>query len=133
MKLIIVESPHKSQTIGKFLGKDYKVMASKGHIRDLASRGPMGLGVDVEDGFKPTYEISPDKQTIVKELKAAVKKADEVFLATDPDREGGDFLAFGSGFGARCRDDPKAGVPRDHQAGDPQSPRQSENHRYGAC
>lgn len=88
MKLIIVESPHKSQTIGKFLGKDYKVMASKGHIRDLASRGPMGLGVDVEDGFKPTYEISPDKQTIVKELKAAVKKADEVFLATDPDREG---------------------------------------------
>jgi DNA topoisomerase-1 len=88
MKLIIVESPHKSQTIGKFLGKEYKVMASKGHIRDLASRGPMGLGVDVEHGFKPTYEISADKQSTVRELKAAVKKADEVYLATDPDREG---------------------------------------------
>lgn len=88
MKLIIVESPHKSQTIGKFLGKDYEVLASKGHIRDLASSGKMGLGVNIEDNFKPTYIISKDKNTIVKELKSAVKKADEVYLATDPDREG---------------------------------------------
>lgn len=88
MKLIIVESPHKSQTIGKFLGRGYKIMASKGHIRDLASKGPMGLGVDVDNGFKPTYEISSDKQSVVKELKSACKKADEVYLATDPDREG---------------------------------------------
>lgn len=88
MKLIIVESPHKSETIGRFLGTDYKVMASKGHIRDLASSGKMGLGVDLTDGFKPTYKISPDKVQIVKELKAAVSKADTVYLATDPDREG---------------------------------------------
>ncbi len=88
MKLVIVESPHKSQTIGKFLGVDYKVLASKGHIRDLASTGKMGLGVDIENDFKPKYVISKDKEAIVKELKSAVKKADEVYLATDPDREG---------------------------------------------
>ena len=88
MKLVIVESPHKSQTIGKFLGSEYKVLASKGHIRDLANSGRMGLGVDLENEFKPTYVISKDKEAIVKELKSAVKKADEVYLATDPDREG---------------------------------------------
>ena len=88
MKLVIVESPHKSETIGHFLGSDYKVMASKGHIRDLASTGKMGLGVDIQDGFKPTYRISPDKTQIVKQLKDAVSKADVVYLATDPDREG---------------------------------------------
>lgn len=88
MKLIIVESPHKCETIGKFLGNDYKVMASKGHIRDLASSGKMGLGVDVDHDFKPTYEISTDKVGVVKELKAALAKADDVYLATDPDREG---------------------------------------------
>ncbi len=88
MKLIIVESPHKSKTIGQFLGKDYKVVASKGHIRDLASSGHRGLGVDVEHGFKPTYTIPADKRATVKALKEDVKKADEVYLATDPDREG---------------------------------------------
>lgn len=88
MKLIIVESPHKSVTISRFLGKEYKIVASKGHIRDLASNGKMGLGVDVENGFKPRYIISKDKESVVKELKSYVKKADEVYLATDPDREG---------------------------------------------
>ncbi len=88
MKLVIVESPHKSETIGRFLGSDYKVLASKGHIRDLASSGKMGLGVDIENGFTPVYKVSPDKAQIVKELKSAVSKADEVYLATDPDREG---------------------------------------------
>ncbi len=88
MKLVIVESPHKSETIGRFLGSDYKVLASKGHIRDLASSGKMGLGVDIENGFAPVYKVSPDKAQIVKELKSAVSKADEVYLATDPDREG---------------------------------------------
>lgn len=88
MKLIIVESPHKSITIGKFLGSDYKVMASVGHIRDLSSHGKMGLGVDVEHGFKPDYEIPNDKMPVVKELKKALAKSDEVYLATDPDREG---------------------------------------------
>ena len=88
MKLIIVESPHKCVTIGRFLGKDYKVMASKGHICDLAANGKMGLGVDVDHNFTPNYLISKDKESVVKELKAAVKSADEVYLATDPDREG---------------------------------------------
>ncbi len=88
MKLVIVESPHKSETIGRFLGSEYKVLASKGHIRDLASSGKMGLGVDIENGFTPVYKVSKDKAQIVKELKTAVSKADEVYLATDPDREG---------------------------------------------
>ena len=88
MKLIIVESPHKSSTISKFLPKDYQVVASKGHIRDLASTGKMGLGVDINNNFKPTYIISVDKQKIVDELKRDVAKAEEVYLATDPDREG---------------------------------------------
>ena len=88
MKLIIVESPHKSETIGKFLGSDYKVLASKGHICDLSVHGKMGLGVDVEHGFKPAYEISKEKQSVVTALKKALSKADDVYLATDPDREG---------------------------------------------
>lgn len=88
MKLVIVESPTKCKTIGKYLGKDYKVMASVGHIRDLGTSGPGGLGVDVNNGFKPTYVICKDKGPIIKELKSACKKADEVLLATDPDREG---------------------------------------------
>jgi DNA topoisomerase-1 len=88
MNLIIVESPHKSEVINRFLGKEYTVLASKGHIRDLASTGKMGLGVDIADNFKPTYFIPDDKKATVKELKAAVKKADTIYLATDPDREG---------------------------------------------
>ena len=86
--LVIVESPSKSKTIQKYLGKDYEVVSSKGHIRDLAIRGKDGLGVDVDKGFKATYEISKDKGTIVKDLKKQAKKADHVYLATDPDREG---------------------------------------------
>ncbi len=62
MKLIIVESPHKCVTIGRFLGKDYKVMAYKGHICDLASNGKMGLGVDVDHDFKPSYLISKTRR-----------------------------------------------------------------------
>ncbi len=86
--LVIVESPSKSKTIEKYLGKDYKVLSSKGHIRDLAIKGKDGLGVDVENNFEPNYVISKDKADVVKELKAAAKKADHVYLATDPDREG---------------------------------------------
>lgn len=88
MKLVIVESPTKSKTIGKFLGPDYKVMACVGHISDLATTGPGGLGVDVKNDFKPTYVVQPDKVEVVKELKKAISKSDEVILATDPDREG---------------------------------------------
>ncbi len=87
-KLVIVESPSKSRTIEKYLGSDYKVVSSKGHIRDLAPRGKGGLGIDVENHFTPTYEISKDKKETVKELKNAASKCSEVYLASDPDREG---------------------------------------------
>src|SRR5260370_11192020 len=88
--LVIVESPAKAKTINKYLGKDYLVKASIGHIKDLPSKG---LGVDVDDDFKPTYEVIPDtrkrnNKKIVAELKKAAKAADAVYLAADPDREG---------------------------------------------
>lgn len=86
--LVIVESPSKSKTIGKYLGNDFTVVSSKGHIRDLATRGKDGLGVDIDNDFATTYVISKDKKEIVKELKEAAKKAQKVYLATDPDREG---------------------------------------------
>ena len=86
--LVIVESPSKSKTIQKYLGPDYTVVSSKGHIRDLAIRGKDGLGVDVEAGFVPTYEISKDKKEIVKDLQNKAARAGQVYLATDPDREG---------------------------------------------
>lgn len=86
--LVIVESPSKSKTIGKYLGKDYTVVSSKGHIRDLAIKGKDGLGVDVDHDFEPVYQISKDKKETVKELKALAEKSDYVYLATDPDREG---------------------------------------------
>ena len=86
--LVIVESPSKSKTIEKYLGKDFKVTSSKGHICDLATKGKEGLGVDVENDFAPTYEISKDKKEVVKELKKLVEGSDFVYLATDPDREG---------------------------------------------
>lgn len=88
MKLVIVESPSKCTTISKFLGSDYKVVASQGHIRDLSMKGKGGLGIDVDNGFKMDFEISPSKYKVVNQLKEEVKKADEVILATDPDREG---------------------------------------------
>lgn len=88
MKLVIVESPAKSHTIEKYLGSDYKVMASYGHIRDLSTTGQGGLGVDIEHDFKPTYIVSEDKKRVVASLKKEAKKADEIILATDPDREG---------------------------------------------
>jgi DNA topoisomerase-1 len=88
--LVIVESPAKAKTINKYLGKDYLVKASIGHIKDLPSKG---LGVDVEHNFEPTYELIPDSKKrnnkkIVAELKKAAKEADAIYLAADPDREG---------------------------------------------
>jgi DNA topoisomerase-1 len=88
MKLVIVESPTKSKTIGKYLGEGYDVEASVGHIRDLAISGKGGLGVDIEHDFKPTYVVNKDKKKVVDTLKKLSKKAEEVILATDPDREG---------------------------------------------
>ncbi|WP_294497279.1 type I DNA topoisomerase [uncultured Gemmiger sp.] len=84
-KLVIVESPAKAKTIGKYLGKDYKVTASMGHIRDLPASQ---LGIDVEHGYKPHYITIKGKAKLVRELKDEAKKADGVLLATDPDREG---------------------------------------------
>ncbi|QVK21712.1 type I DNA topoisomerase [Mycoplasmatota bacterium] len=88
MNVVIVESPSKASTIGKYLGSDYKVLSSVGHIRDLAISGPGGLGLDIENNFKPKYANIKGKEKIIKELKSAIKNADKVFLATDPDREG---------------------------------------------
>ncbi|MEX2090881.1 MAG: type I DNA topoisomerase, partial [Candidatus Paceibacterota bacterium] len=86
MQLVIVESPTKSKTISKFLGKDFLVRASVGHVRDLPKSNKKAI--DIEGGFIPHYEISEDKKAILEDLKNIAKKADEIYLATDPDREG---------------------------------------------
>jgi DNA topoisomerase-1 len=83
--LVVVESPAKAKTINKYLGRNFKVIASMGHVRDLPKSK---LGVDVEGGFVPEYVVLPDRAKVIKELKAAAKVADEIFVATDPDREG---------------------------------------------
>ena len=87
-KLVIVESPSKSKTIEKYLGSEYKVVSSLGHIRDLATSGKYGFGIDLENNFKPNYEIIKGKKKLVTALKKDVKDSDFVYLATDPDREG---------------------------------------------
>jgi len=90
MKLVIVESPTKTKKIGSFLGKDYKVISSVGHIRDLPKSK---LGVDTENNFKPEYQLVEKKKDVIKELKKQGKLASEIYLATDPDREG-EAIAF---------------------------------------
>jgi DNA topoisomerase-1 len=86
--LVIVESPSKTKTIGKYLGSNYKVVSSKGHIRDLATTGKYGLGIDVDNDFKPTYTVIKGKSSVIKELKKDAGASDIIYLATDPDREG---------------------------------------------
>ena len=83
--LVVVESPAKAKTLSKFLGSDYDVRASVGHVADLPSKG---LNIDVDNGFKPTYELTERGKTVVKDLRAALKDASELYLATDEDREG---------------------------------------------
>jgi len=85
MKLIVVESPTKAKTLGRFLGEGYEVIASMGHVRDLPKSK---LGVDVENNFEPTYEVSDKKSEVIRKINASAKKADTVIIATDPDREG---------------------------------------------
>ena len=87
-KLVIVESPSKSKTIEKYLGNDYKVVSSLGHIRDLTTSGKYGLGVDIDNNFKPEYKVIKGKSKLVTALKKDIKDSDYVYLATDPDREG---------------------------------------------
>ncbi len=88
MNLVIVESPAKSKTIEKYLGSGYKVLSSKGHIRNLSKKGKYALGVDIENNFKPDYVAIKGKSKVINELKKEVKNSDFVYLATDPDREG---------------------------------------------
>ena len=88
MDLVIVESPAKSKTIEKYLGKDYKVVSSIGHIRDLSTTGKYGLGIDIDNGFVPSYVPIKGKKKVITDLKKLVKEANKVYLATDPDREG---------------------------------------------
>ena len=83
--LVIVESPAKAKTIEGYLGKDFVVKSSYGHVRDLAKKG---IAIDIENNFQPNYEVSPDKKAIVSELKKLAKEAEVVWLATDEDREG---------------------------------------------
>src|SRR3989339_1382031 len=84
-KLVIVESPTKAKTIAKFLGKNFIVKSSFGHVRDLPKTK---MGIDIDHGFEPKYVVSRDKSKTVKELKEAAKKTDEILFATDEDREG---------------------------------------------
>ena len=83
--LVVVESPSKAKTINKYLGTGYKVVASVGHIKDLPKKG---IGIDFDNNFEPTYEVIPGKEKVIRELKAAAKDADTIYVATDPDREG---------------------------------------------
>jgi DNA topoisomerase-1 len=83
--LVIVESPTKAKTIGRFLGESYEIIASMGHVKDLPKST---LGVDIENDFKPDYQAMPDKKKVLSQIKAASKNAENIILATDPDREG---------------------------------------------
>ena len=86
--LVIVESPAKAVTVGRFLGADYTVKASKGHVRDLSKRGRGGLGVDIENDFAPQYIVSKGQTDLMDDLTKAGQRAEDIYLATDPDREG---------------------------------------------
>ncbi len=86
--LVIVESPSKTKPIEKYLGNEYKVVSSKGHVRDLSTKGKFGFGVDIDNDFKPDYVSMKGKSSVIKELQKDVKDAKHVYLATDPDREG---------------------------------------------
>ncbi len=86
--LVIVESPTKAKTIGKFLGSDYQIMSSQGHIRDIEGIGKNNIGIDFEHGYAPNYGIDPQKEALVASLLKAAQKADKVWLASDEDREG---------------------------------------------
>ena len=88
MKLVIVESPKKSETISRYLGSGFKVVASEGHIRDLSTRGKGGLGIDIDAGFVADWEVTPRKKALIERLSKEASAASEVYLATDPDREG---------------------------------------------
>ena len=126
--LVVVESPAKAKTINKYLGSDYKVVASMGHVRDLPKSK---LGVDVEEGFEPSYEVIASRKKVLKELKDAAKRRDRHLRRDRPrPRRRGDRLA--SGRGARRRqqeEDPPADVQRDHEEGCPRGDRAPDDHQ----
>ena len=139
-RLVIVESPAKARTIAGYLGDGYDVEASVGHIRDLPNpselpadmkKGPYGrFAVDVDNGFDPYYVVDPDKKKKVAELKRLLKDADELYLATDEDREG-EAIAWHLLRGAQA-DGPGTpdGLPRDHPRGDPGRRQPDPRHRH---
>ena len=86
--LVIVESPTKAKTIGKFLGSDYQIMSSQGHIRDIEGIGKNSIGIDFEKGYQPNYVVDSQKEQLVESLKKAARKAETIWLASDEDREG---------------------------------------------
>ncbi|MFA5223447.1 MAG: DNA topoisomerase, partial [Bacilli bacterium] len=88
MKLVIVESPKKSESFSRYLGPGFTILATQGHLRDLATSGKGGLGIDVENNFKPNYKLMPKKSGVWEKIRSEAKKAEEILLATDPDREG---------------------------------------------
>ena len=130
--LVIVESPAKAKTISRFLGDGYDVKASVGHVADLPSKG---LAVDVNNGFKPTYELTTRGKEVVKELRAALKDADELYLATDEDREGEAISWHLLEALKPTRPRQADGVPRDHSLRDRRSGAQPSWHRLrpGRC
>ena len=85
MKLVVIEAPAKRETLKKYLGNGYEVFATKGHIRDLPVKS---FAIDINNNFEPHYENKPDKKELISELKRKAEKADDVLIATDPDREG---------------------------------------------
>ena len=85
MKLVLIESSGKQETVSKYLGKDFKVIATKGHVRDLPVRS---LGVNIDKGFEPDYQVMEEKKKLIQQLTAEAKKSECVYIATDPDREG---------------------------------------------
>ena len=111
---MIVESPAKARTVGRFLGKGYTVKASVGHVRDLLRSQ---LSVDVENDFEPKYRVPNEKRPVVKELRALAKTHAEIYLATDPDREG-EAIAWHLLEAAEIEPkiDPAGGLSRDHRA-----------------
>src|SRR3989338_11574559 len=101
-RLLIVESPTKARTIGHYLGKEYEVLASVGHIRDLPKSNKDA--VDIEGGFIPRYVIPADKREVIEKIERSAERADEIYLATDPDREG-EAIAWHIKIGrASCRE-----------------------------
>ena len=116
--LVIVESPAKAKTINKYLGRNYSVKASLGHVKDLPKKE---LGIDVDKGFEPTYEVIPGKTKVVAELKKAALDSEAIYLAADPDREGEAICAHLAEVLGRTKAERKKNLPRDVQRDHPKS------------